>query len=102
LRLSGGTLAPSAHHQHHRVAVCDRAAAPTGDERGWFPHEGADDGVQVTRDGRGALAKSEWLGAVAARARWRPFRRWRARETKGHGRKGEGERRLTHSAIQNM
>ena len=102
LRLPRGALAPSAHDQRHRVPVRDRPAAPAGDQGRGLTHEGAHDGLQAARDGGRALAKGEWLGAPAARARRRPLRRRRARQAEGRCWRGEGERRLTHAAIHNI
>ena len=86
LRVSRGALAPSANDEHHRIPVRDRAVAHAGHEGRGFTHQGADDGLQAARDGRSALAKGEWLGTAAARARRRTLRRRRAGESEDHGR----------------
>jgi len=98
LRFPCRALAASADDEHHRVSVCDRAAASARHQGGGLTHEGADDGVQAARDGGKALAKGEWRGAAPARARGRALRRWRAGEVEDRCSTGEGERRLTHAA----
>jgi putative transposase len=102
LRFPGGALAPSAHDQHYRVPLCDRAAAPARDEGGRLTHEGAHDGLQAARDGGRALAKGEWIRAAASGARRCPLRRRRPGESEHQSRRGEGDRRLSHVTIHNI
>src|SRR5439155_6311227 len=90
-------------HCGHRARRATDRRGPGRDQGCRLTHEGADDGVQVARDGGRALAKGEWIGTAAARARRCSFRRWRARESNEDPCwRGEGERRLTQAAIHNI
>ena len=102
LRLSGRALAASAHDQHHRVTVCDGAAAATRHEGRRLSHQGAAHGLQAARDGGRALAKSEWTRTSATGSRRCSLRGRRAGDTEEPDRGGEGERRLAHAAIHNI
>jgi hypothetical protein len=97
---------PAEHCRHLRTTNIIESPFATvrcgsGSPRGRLTHEGAHDGVQAALDGRRALAKGEWIGTAAARARWRAFRR-RQEKAKKTSAGGEGDRRLTHAAIHNI